>query len=163
MLYKICSGAQTGADIGGLITAKKYGLETGGWIPKGFKTQVGPRPEYAALYGIKEHSSSSYPGRTFLNVKETDGTIRFAEDFGTSGEACTLKAILQYNKPYFDVPILGKKDFNSCIQWLQNNNIQILNVAGNSERTFMGMQMETSAYLEQLFELLGFKPVSLQL
>ena len=41
---KVCSGGQTGADLGGLIAAKQAGLETFGWMPPGFLTEFGPKP-----------------------------------------------------------------------------------------------------------------------
>ena len=50
-IKKIISGFQTGADIGGILAAKRLGLETGGTMPKGFRTEDGPRPEFAELYG----------------------------------------------------------------------------------------------------------------
>ena len=39
---KIVSGAQTGVDQDGLLTAIELGLEWGGWVPKGWRTENGP-------------------------------------------------------------------------------------------------------------------------
>jgi hypothetical protein len=89
---------KSGADIAGLKAAKDFGLETGGWIPKGFKTLDGPRPEYAELYNIKEIDSYSYKVRTWANVKDSDATVRFAKDFKSSGEICTMNGILRHIK-----------------------------------------------------------------
>jgi hypothetical protein len=55
MCPKLISGFQTGADIGGAETARRFGIPTEGVMPKGFKTLDGPRPEYAKLYGVTEH------------------------------------------------------------------------------------------------------------
>ena len=38
---KIVSGAQTGVDQGGLLAAIDLGLEWGGWVPKGWRTENG--------------------------------------------------------------------------------------------------------------------------
>ena len=38
---KIVSGAQTGVDQGGLLAAIDLGLEWGGWVPKGWRTEIG--------------------------------------------------------------------------------------------------------------------------
>jgi Circularly permutated YpsA SLOG family len=38
LLKKIISGGQTGADQAGLRTAKRLGIETGGWMPQGWRT-----------------------------------------------------------------------------------------------------------------------------
>jgi hypothetical protein len=157
MLKKVYSGGQTGADQAGLVTAKKYGIETGGWIPKGWKTLVGPKPEFAKLYNIQEHSSPSYKPRTYANVQDSSGTIRLAYDFTTAGEICTLNAINKYKKPHISVDLINPIDHQEVIDWINENNIEILNVAGNSEKSCMGTYDETVAYLSVLFDKLGFK------
>jgi len=147
---KIISGGQTGADEAGLIAAKSLGLQTGGWMPASFRTQEGRKHEFKSLYGMQEHSSYYYPPRTFQNVKESDGTVRFATKFDSSGEKCTLKAITQYDKPYFDVDInknleLQQKQF---VSWLKCNTIKTLNVAGNSEQTSPGISQVVVTFLK---------------
>jgi hypothetical protein len=51
MLDKTISGGQTGADQAAWRAAKAHAIATGGWMPKGFLTEDGPRPEFAELYG----------------------------------------------------------------------------------------------------------------
>lgn len=157
MLKKICSGGQSGADFGALLAAEKYNIQTGGWMPKGFKTLNGARPDYARRFNIQEHSSSSYPPRTYLNVKENDGTLRFAFDFNSAGELCTLKGINQYKKPYLDIDVNDPIPIQTVCDWIIENNIENLNVAGNSEKTYSGMCVFVVDYLSELFELMGFK------
>lgn len=162
MLQRIISGGQTGADISALIVAKKYNLKTGGWMPKGFLTQAGPRPDYAEMYGMQEHSSPKYVPRTYANVKDSDGTLRIAGDFHSAGEICTLKAIEQYNKPYFDISLVEVADWNvkakQVLTWLGENEIQVLNVAGNTEKTFPGTAGEVLDFMEALFQEMGLSP-----
>lgn len=152
MLKKVISGGQTGADVAGLETAKKFGYETGGMMPFGYKTLDGSKPTYKELYGIVAHSSSSYVPRTRNNVKESDGTIRLAYDFGTRGEICTLRAIEDYKKPHFDVDLNDPPDVSDVLQWLKDKNITILNVAGNSEQSCPGTHEAASKYLSSVFE-----------
>lgn len=133
---KIISGAQIGADIAGLRAAKRLGLETGGWIPQGWRTLDGPRPEYASEFGIREHAVKAYPARTYRNVQDSDGTARFAHNFSSAGERCTLKAITEFRRPYFDVPIshgicLAEPD--EFVRWIEREGIRTLNVAGNAD------------------------------
>lgn len=45
ILKKIISGFQSGSDIGGIKAGKTFGLETGGWMPKGFLTENGLKIE----------------------------------------------------------------------------------------------------------------------
>jgi len=87
------SGFQTGADIAGIRAAHKLGIATAGWMPFGWRTQDGPKPEYDAMYGAKQHESHDYPPRTENNVKMADATLRFASNFDSPGEKCTLKKL----------------------------------------------------------------------
>jgi predicted Rossmann-fold nucleotide-binding protein len=156
MLKKVISGGQTGADQNGVETAFRFGLKTGGVMPKGFITQAGPRQAWAKKYGLTEHTSTSYVPRTIINVQTSDGTIRLAGDFGSAGEVLTLKAIKQYNKQWIDVDLLKPRPVQEVVDWINTNNIQVLNVAGNSEKTFMGTGQETMEYLTKVFLALGF-------
>jgi hypothetical protein len=42
MIEKVMSGGQTGADHGGLRAARRCGIATGGWAPRGWLTEAGP-------------------------------------------------------------------------------------------------------------------------
>lgn len=155
MLKKIVSGGQTGADQAGLVIGKRFGLETGGWIPKGFKTSEGPRPEFAQLYKLQEHISSDYAPRTELNVKESCGTVRLAGCFDSKGEICTLKYIKKYKKPFIDIDLTDKPSSKVFLDWIVENQIKVLNVAGNSENTFAGSFLLSALYLQSCFFDLG--------
>ena len=140
-LQKVISGGQVGADQAGLKSAYDNNIATGGWAPKGYLTFTGNNPKLLKeKYGLSE-SKSNYKGRTYLNVKYSDGTLRFACNFNSPGERCTLGAINKYNKPYLDI-ILAHNDLkmirdmisNDIYDWLHENNISVLNVAGNLDR-----------------------------
>ncbi len=146
-LVKIISGGQTGADRAGLYAAKELGLQTGGWMPVGFRTLDGDKPEYAELFGIIETvGSSAYPPRTAMNVKNSSGTIRFACDWESAGERLTMKMIQQYSKPYHSIKF---EEYSNATQffrigskfrtWIREKSIRVLNVAGNSESTAPGI------------------------
>lgn len=153
-LRKIISGGQSGADIAGLETAKKYGYETGGTLPFGYKTLDGPKPDYKELYGVTAHSSSSYVPRTRQNVRDSDGTIRLAYNFESRGEICTLRAIEDYKKPHFDVNLSDPPPVLSVTEWISCHKIAVLNVAGNAEQTEAGTHEAATRYLESLFDAL---------
>ncbi len=157
---KIISGAQTGADIAGLEVAKRFGLETGGIMPFGYKTLDGPKTEYREMYGVEMHQSSSYVPRTRLNVKNSDGTIRLAFNFESRGEVCTKKAIDDYKKPYCDVPLSNFEDgIDLVVFWIESEKIEVLNIAGNSEQTFAGTYAAATLFLTALFKKLGFEEI----
>lgn len=155
-LKKVCSGGQTGADIGGILAANKVGLETGGWAPKGWWTEKGPMPQLAD-FGLQEHQSMNYPARTYQNVKDADATIRFAVNFDSTGEKCTYKGIVKYGKPYIDVHVLRPRDHEEVVDWLIRNNVETLNVAGNRESTSPGLEEFVVNYLTEVFRCLKEK------
>ena len=51
MIERVLSGGQSGADQASWRAAKTHGIPTGGAMPKGFRTEDGPRPEFAERYG----------------------------------------------------------------------------------------------------------------
>ncbi|HEY1190610.1 MAG TPA: putative molybdenum carrier protein [Gemmata sp.] len=157
-LKRVISGGQTGADRAALIAAKAAGLETGGWMPRGFRAQDGNRPEFAERYGIREHESDRYPPRTALNVKEADATVRFATDWESPGEVLTLKLIKRYGRPHLDVTPGGPAAPADVAAWLVRHDVRVLNVAGNSERTAPGIEARVTAFLGEVFAALGEQP-----
>lgn len=162
MLTSIISGGQTGVDIAALRAAKRAGLRTGGMLPKGCRTLDGSRPEYKRDYGMLEHLSSAYPPRTAWNVRNSEGTLRIASDFESTGEKCTWNAIVRYRKPYFDVKVEVEEEheyllWNSDVhrpemaaRWILDRRIAILNVAGNSERTTPGIETFADTFVTNM-------------
>jgi hypothetical protein len=152
MLVQVISGGQTGADRGGLVAAKACGLATGGWMPRGFLTLEGPRPDLAKEFGLQEHTSPNYPPRTRRNVQMSDATIRFARHSQTPGERATLKYLQQYGRPYLDVAIDSPLSPAEVAAWLRANRVRILNVAGNTERNVPGLEAFVAQYLAEVLK-----------
>ena len=159
MLKKIISGGQTGADQSGLIAASRFGIQTGGWMPNGFETKEGPNPELAERFGLFEHRGG-YADRTSTNVRLSDGTIRLAGTFNSIGEKCTLKYIKKHRKPHFDVDMHDPRPEVDVVEWILSNNIEVLNVAGNSKPASIsakafGIEDFAVGYLVRVLGLLG--------
>jgi hypothetical protein len=53
MLPRVLSGGQSGVDQAALRAARACGLDTGGWAPAGWMTEVGPA-SWLADYGLVE-------------------------------------------------------------------------------------------------------------
>lgn len=134
-LIKIISGGQVGADIAALRAAKSLGVETGGYMPHGYKTAQGNKPEYAELYGMFTTVSEDYPPRTSHNVRKSDGTLRIAYNFDSYGERATLREIYKWSKPHYDVNPrnFSQDEIRNVVDWLLDHDIRILNVAGNAK------------------------------
>ncbi|VTR95901.1 Uncharacterized protein OS=Pelobacter propionicus (strain DSM 2379) GN=Ppro_0225 PE=4 SV=1: MoCo_carrier [Gemmata massiliana] len=153
-LERVISGGQTGADRAGLIAARAAGIATGGWMPKGFRALDGTHPEFAALYGVREHASDRYPPRTALNVKDSDATLRFATDWDSPGERLTLELCERYGRPHFEITPDDSTTPADVADWIRQSGVRILNVAGNSARTSPGIEAFTIAFLAEVFQLL---------
>lgn len=146
---KIISGGQTGADQAGLSAAKELGIQVGGWMPKGCITDEGMRPDFLALYNMKEHPQRGYPPRTKQNVIDSDGTIIFGNP-DSPGCSLTIRACKKYNKPCVIIPypMLVVNDWVSAVtKFLTDNKIECINVAGNRESTNPGIFEFTKAVL----------------
>jgi len=148
---KIISGGQTGADIGGLRAAKQLGIATGGWMPKGWHTEAGPRPEYAAEFGMKEYQVAGYPARTKANVLWADGTIVFGTGRGSNltRSYCDMRG-----RPMYSVVRTEWREFvkfgggvTGFVSWLERYNVQILNVAGRRESKAPGIERYVTEFL----------------
>lgn len=136
---KIISGGQTGVDTIGLQVAKELGIETGGTAPKKFLRERGYDNEDISSYGLTEITdeeqadytrrkgkTDAYTGRTELNVRNSDGTVYFSTNADSAGKIATKRAADEFGKPFIENPTAEELK-----QWLIDNNIQTLNVAGN--------------------------------
>jgi hypothetical protein len=179
---KIISGGQTGADISGLRAAKRFGLETGGWMPKGWITEAGPRPEYRELYGMKEcqrptgeqgsikdwaWEAACYRERTKDNIKASDLTIVFDCSRGegyrdlSRGTHLVLNATAKAGvQPWLiRVDLSARPEPNrpqAVRDWLALRNPKTINIAGNRESKAPGIGAWVEAYLCEVFRLMGF-------
>ena len=121
--------------MGGILAAVDLGIATGGVMPRGFRTEAGPRPEYAALYGAVEHASPDYPARTQANVEGSDATVVFASDPDGDGTRLTLDACAERGRPALVNPSPAE-----VRAFLNAHRVYVLNVAGNRESVAPGIQ-----------------------
>lgn len=151
MIKKVISGGQTGADIGGLIGAEMVGVETGGWMPKGFLTCEGAKPELGRRFNLKETDNTRYPPRTAMNVRDSDGTIIFG--FPSPGTNLTVKLCNQYKKQYLRIRNTKEftpKDLEIIQKWIIRHKIETLNVAGNRESRNKGIEKFVTRFISSL-------------
>jgi Circularly permutated YpsA SLOG family len=154
ILNKIISGGQTGADLGALLAARGLGIPSGGYAPKGWLTENGPREKHLQSFGLIECEEDGYPARTRRNIENSDGTL-LVGPHARGGSRLTYKVAKQLNEPLFlvacwkqavvkpDDPRL--EEFRS---WLERHQIQVLNVAGNRESETPGIGEFTRRFLE---------------
>jgi len=145
-IEKIISGGQTGADVAGLKFAYMIGIKTGGIAPKRFRTENGSDPELLKdMFGLVEttcKSGNDYRERTIENIKISDGTVIFAEQ--TSVGSKLTKNVCSQNR----VPHIVNPTPANFIKWLNDNNIKVLNVAGNRESVSPGIESRVIRFLQ---------------
>jgi hypothetical protein len=177
MNLKIISGGQTGADLGGLRAAKKFGLETGGHAPKGWLTEIGPAPWLAEAFGLTEclnpqydrpprmplweWEAACYRERTKANAAEADLTLWFshggAETPGyraTYKHACSFLWIIRYDPRRTTSTPRGLIDAYGYLL------TGVVNIAGNRESKAPGIGAWVEAYLCEVFRAMGFQEVA---
>lgn len=153
---RIISGGQTGVDYGALRAARKLGIQTGGWAPRGYRTEDGSREILGTVYGLSEHTSIDYAPRTFANVCASHATLiiqvervrspgsiltrSYCEDLGTEFYVVLMRSL------YEPKPVPRVKE------WLEAIKPKILNVAGHRESSVHGIELWTEDYIRQLFD-----------
>jgi hypothetical protein len=146
---KIIAGMQTGIDTQvGLDAGVELGLKTGGTAPKDFKTEEGNRPQLAKQYNVKEEDDryvklvdklkeewssysdtkwyDSYYRRNVYNILDSDATVIYADDVESTGTKATIDMLKAFKKKYIVNPTAAQLS-----EFLQKNEVRILNVAGN--------------------------------
>lgn len=154
MIKKIISGAQTDVDQAALRVAIKLNIPHGGWCPKGRIAENGPIP---AQYVLFETESSHYSVRTQRNISDSDGTlILFSKTLTeiTDGTHLTIETCKNKNKPYLIVNISEKdaieSNMNTIRDWVLENKIETLNIAGPRESQDPGINQLSQTFLESL-------------
>jgi len=173
-LYRVISGGQTGADQAGLFAATKFKVRTGGTAPDNWNTSRGSNPLLAA-FGLQAYGNLNE--RTEINIRDSDGTVIFTEQFDSPGSVITRSFCLKHKKPFLDIDLSchvakelsgeltavggglsGCEVAQKIAAFLREHNIGILNVAGNRERHKNNLTFRHSALLlSETFLLLALE------
>jgi hypothetical protein len=166
MIERVISGGQSGADQAAWRAAKAAGIPTGGWMPLGFLTEDGPRPEFAELYGAREHPSPEYPPRTRANVALGDLLLVFDTSGGKTletispGSRVALREAMAREIPSYLV-MVGPLRFpatdhrvGAMAARIREGDHSALTVGGNRESKAPGIGAWVEDYLGRLFALL---------
>lgn len=136
--------------MGGLIAARELGIETGGIAPRGWLTENGPQEHLLRSFGLVECEEEGFPARTRRNVANSSGTLLVGE-YGTGGSRLTYDVALELTKPLFLLAFPADEvepdAINQFRSWLEAQQIQVLNVAGNRESQSPGIEEFTHRFL----------------
>lgn len=127
MLRRIVTGGQTGVDRAALDVALTLGIRCGGWCPAGRLAEDGV---IAPSYPLQETPFAEYETRTFLNVRDSDGTLVLTFGIPADGTAYTIECASKLGKPCLVID-LEQKDAQEPVRiWLDEHHITVLNIAG---------------------------------
>ena len=151
-VHHTISGGQTGADQAGLEAAERLGIPTGGFMPKGFRTETGPRPDLgSSLRPGQETATADYPERTEQNVLLADGTVVIARE-NSRGSRLTVRLCRKHGRPCLELrPDLPVEEAAERLRvWLVEHAIGTLNVAGSRESQAPGIGSSVETVLERV-------------
>lgn len=146
MIDKIISGGQTGVDRAGLDVAMALRIPHGGWCPKGRKAEDGTIP---AIYQLQETPKPDYKQRTEWNVRDSDGTLILSRGDPTGGTATTIKLANTLGKTCLVLDLLISPAPELILEWVEQQDIQVLNIAGPRESGCPGIHDQTVAFLQR--------------
>lgn len=144
MLERIISGGQTGVDRAALDAALEVGIPCGGWCPKGRQAEDGPIPDW---YPLQETLSPDYKVRTEWNVRDADGTLILTRGKPTGGTALTITLAVKYEKPHLVLDLSEPPTPATVQQWIKEDNIRTLNVAGPRESGEPGIHEKSVRFI----------------
>lgn len=155
-VHKIISGGQTGVDIAALRAGAAAGIKTGGFCPKGWLTELGPRPDLLKSFGLAQHDLTKYPPRTRANVVAGDCTLIIADHMDT-GSKFTAEICFVLERPMLHLTRSKmesdrEKALDEVLGWLRSVPHGIVNVAGNRESKSPGIEAEAEVFLTSLFK-----------
>ncbi len=147
-IKKIVSGGQTGVDRAGLDAAIEMNIPVGGWCPKDRKAEDGPIDD---RYPLKETNSSDYETRTMFNVRDSHGSLILTKGTPTGGTALTIKQAKGFDKGYLVINLDKDYDVALVKEWLFDNHIEVLNIAGPRASKFPDIYDQSKTFLKGLF------------
>lgn len=147
ILEKIVSGGQTGVDRAGLDVAISLGIKHGGWCPRGRRAEDGRIPE---CYRLTEANSADYAVRTERNVLDSDGTLILYLAELRGGTELTYRLAQKHGKPSFLIDLSRQESSQPVRQWLLDQKIRVLNVAGPRASQNEAIYELARAYLESV-------------
>jgi hypothetical protein len=123
-------------------------------MPRGFLTEGGPRPDFAAWYGASEHESLRSAARTGANVLAAAATL-WVGDGGSAGIDAPLGACRRHKRPYLVAELDG--DPGDVAAWIAAAGFRTINIAGDRESASPGLGARAERHLVEVFRGLGLE------
>ena len=146
IIKHIISGGQSGVDRSALDFSIQYNLPYSGYCPKNRWAEDG---KIAPEYKLTETKESEPEFRTLQNIIHSDGSL-VIYNIIDKGIQTTIRLAQQYSKPFFILKLNQEINIIEFRNWLKENKINRLNVAGPRESNDPGIYLKTFEILKQL-------------
>jgi hypothetical protein len=144
---KVISGGQTGVDRAALDAAAAVGLAVGGWCPRGRRAEDGV---IDSAYPLTETPESGYAQRTEWNARDADATLVLTWGPLEGGTALTVRFLEAAEKPFLLVALDEGPDPERVRNWLREERVAVLNVAGPRGSKAPGIYAAARELLERV-------------
>ncbi|CAK9102800.1 Tudor and KH domain-containing protein, partial [Durusdinium trenchii] len=142
----------------------------GGWCPPGYVDEKGPIGPLAETWHLKalpadvweEHrgffeslklsfnNTDIWAQRTLMNVLDSSGTLTILPEATTDHTNLGIDATMAMKKPLLVLRSFDPHE-GTFTKWLQDNNVQVLNINGPRESSIPGINAESKVLFERLF------------
>jgi hypothetical protein len=146
VVQRVVSGGQTGVDRAGLDAAIDLGVPHGGWCPRGRLAEDGRIPD---RYQLEETASALYWVRTEQNVVDSDGTLILFRQELVGGTHLTHRMAVKHGRPFLLIDLEDTPDVRAVRNWIDDECIDVLNVAGPRESSSAGIHRQARDFLLQ--------------
>lgn len=154
MLRRVISGGQAGVDQAGLRAAKAAGLETGGWMPNGWRTADGPRPDLAEQFGLVEIGRGPSLGYVRASMVAADTTLLLLNEDPPVRFSVVARWCVERSKGLIEESVESPSPPSRLANHLRLLRVEVLNVSGIQERGSPGIGDWAEWYLGEVFRLL---------
>jgi hypothetical protein len=148
-VHKIVSGGQTGVDRAALDVAIFHEIAHGGWCPLGRLAEDGAIPE---IYQLQENDSPDYAKRTEKNVIHSDATLILYWEKLRGGTKLTRRLAGKHKRPNMLVDLSESPGPREVREWLTQNNVGVLNVAGPRASSHDSIGKSAESFLTFVFQ-----------
>jgi hypothetical protein len=135
-------------DQAALDAAIELGLDHGGWCPRGRLSEAGPIP---TRFRLRETDSAEYWVRTEQNVVDSDATLILFQQEIRGGTALTERMAAKHGRPCRCVDLSHSPAVEPVREWLRQQRVAVLNVAGPRESSCPGIQDQARRFLLDVF------------
>jgi len=145
MIEKVITGGQSGAEQAAWAAARRAGIATGGYMPRGFATEEGPEPRLGALYGAIEFPLGEAQ-RIRANLRRADMLLWFGDPLSDQGRS-VIEASRELGKPFFSVEP-GATPVADVVAWLTVFEVKTLLIAGSPASRAPGLGPRVGRFLD---------------